>query len=466
MTAAAPSPARPRTHRWSALPRRRAVVPLPGVVRAAATTVRGLVLAPLFVATELVAIVVRPLSFVRRRDGLSGRRLRATSAWRARAHDVAPPGARWGGTPFVSSRRPPGRLTVGRVAALVAFLLFADVCAGVTLTALKGGPDRSSGRQVVLPPASVAPPPRSPIPPADNPVWKSKALAHVPWARDFFLELSTIGSDDQPYILFRNADHKGRYLNTRDGSRVSYESPAADADSPVIWFFGGSTMLGWAQRDDHTIASEVARLAEADGHPVRVVNDGVPGYVNFQEVMRFEQRLAVRPAPDMVVFYDGSNDVATGIIQPATDQPTLLNDPLNLGLRMQGELPAPDPIVDLQLLGEEVRRYSRWTIRPDSVRRAMRAYRRGLAIARDLADEHGVEMATFFQPVTTDDYLLDAARKALPPDVIDISQVLKEAPGKDTYIDVVHTNELGARIVAEEIYRHLRTRIAALDRDS
>ena len=68
-------------------------------------------------------------------------------------------------------------------------------------------------------------------------------------------------------------------------------------------------MFGLYQRDEHTIPSEFARLAQARRHPVRVVNYGRLAYVNWQESQLLEQLVGGSQAPDLAVFYDGFNEV-------------------------------------------------------------------------------------------------------------------------------------------------------------
>jgi hypothetical protein len=77
-----------------------------------------------------------------------------------------------------------------------------------------------------------------------------------------------------------------------------------------VWMFGGSTTFGWKQRDGHTIASELARLAWSHGTALHVRNFGVPGDVGWQESRRLERELArTDRRPALVILYDGFNDV-------------------------------------------------------------------------------------------------------------------------------------------------------------
>lgn len=81
-------------------------------------------------------------------------------------------------------------------------------------------------------------------------------------------------------------DFTGTYLNISNGSRVSYSPHDPEI---TVWFFGGSTMFGIGERDNPTMPSEVAKLAEADGIRIRVENLGV----TWQETELFEQQLTL-----------------------------------------------------------------------------------------------------------------------------------------------------------------------------
>ena len=69
-------------------------------------------------------------------------------------------------------------------------------------------------------------------------------------------------------------------------------------------------MFGWFQRDEHTIPSEFARLAEADGIPVRVVNYA---HARLRELAGVAAAAGSSSAggqrPDLAVFYDGANEL-------------------------------------------------------------------------------------------------------------------------------------------------------------
>ena len=56
-----------------------------------------------------------------------------------------------------------------------------------------------------------------------------------------------------------------------DGRRATWRPAVTPGCRPAkVWMFGGSTAFGQGQRDDHTIASELARVAWEDGIAVDV----------------------------------------------------------------------------------------------------------------------------------------------------------------------------------------------------
>jgi lysophospholipase L1-like esterase len=87
----------------------------------------------------------------------------------------------------------------------------------------------------------------------------------------------------------------------------------AEVDRPTVFMFGGSTMWGTGSRDAYTIPSQVAAALSNHGVHANVVNFGEIGYVSTQEVLALMLELRVGNVPDVVVFYDGINDVTSAI---------------------------------------------------------------------------------------------------------------------------------------------------------
>jgi lysophospholipase L1-like esterase len=135
------------------------------------------------------------------------------------------------------------------------------------------------------------------------------ALRDSPWAAEVLAEQTALPSVKDSFLGYRMGTKASQYTNIFDGVRKSYQS-TAPGKKVSVWFFGASALFGDGQRDDHTIPSEFARLAEADGIPLEVRNYGRPGIAMWQELELFEQIVSMGQKPDLVVFYDGFNDLA------------------------------------------------------------------------------------------------------------------------------------------------------------
>jgi len=291
-----------------------------------------------------------------------------------------------------------------------------------------------------------------------------------PWFPAYIAELQRSVHRPDLVLGARNVDVAGRYVNVRESRRVSDEP---DAPVLTVWFFGGSTMFGVGQRDEHTIPSEVARLAAAAGIPIRAVNFGISADVNWTETLRFAEELrSSLPKPDLVVFYDGANDMSLGW-QRAADGPS---DPSE-SIRM--------PVSDADRADFEAARgvvADEEAAGGSAAELTARQYARGVDLARDLGRSYGIDVVHFWQPTPQskdltagDDGLLERldlsredhdaqrrtyaeAREASGADPIDLSAALDDV-GVPVFFDFSHTNELGAATVAAAMYEHLAPRL-------
>ena len=125
---------------------------------------------------------------------------------------------------------------------------------------------------------------------------------------------ATFGLRWKPYVYFRRPFYAGVYINVDSlGHRRTVPGPISASDTVHIFCFGGSTMFGSFLRDSATIASVIARRLAghvAPGAAIDVTNYGESGYVFTQEMLELELQLRANNVPDIVVFYDGINDVA------------------------------------------------------------------------------------------------------------------------------------------------------------
>ncbi len=92
-----------------------------------------------------------------------------------------------------------------------------------------------------------------------------------PWRVPLGEEIDRVwtGKRYDPYLGWTLPDFHGRYVNVSGGVRESRQTTGGRGRPVEIFFFGGSSMFGLFQRDEHTIPSEFARLAEATASPAR-----------------------------------------------------------------------------------------------------------------------------------------------------------------------------------------------------
>lgn len=302
-------------------------------------------------------------------------------------------------------------------------------------------------------------------------VFPDFAYPDEPWVD----RLHEAGFDVQyhPSLGWKNADVESPDLQVRDGIRRSWTAE----EEPVleVWFVGGSALWGLGQRDFETIPSEIAKRAAEAGIPIKAVNLGVPGYAQWQEDADVGYRLSRGERPDLIVAYDGANDL-TAMLYRASEGITPLDEPPNR-------------------FHEDIERGTRYAPEdrgePASETALLAAFRSSYGAGVDLlertAGAYDVPTAFYFQPQylstkpdpEVDGPVLEATpwmkppsgdgerniirqvRTQLPDQVVDLSEALDDA-GAVTWFDPVHTNELGADLVADALWTTLQPRLEEL----
>ncbi len=332
------------------------------------------------------------------------------------------------------------------------------------------------------------------------------AMQAYPWAEDYFREIQTTPSSYWPFTESRPRAFEGTYVNIEGWSRTSYAPADLPKDAPVVWMFGGSTTWGEGQRDGYTIASYLGRIAEDAGSPIRVVNYGQRGWTHFQEMILFEQLLAAEPAPDVAIFYDGANEInaqtlgakgvpthtladqyaekiSGGISEEfAPDEPPpappskaklawqayLDHSAIQQLVRvLKGQFDTPVGASEAAVQGsaavhqdggKEEDLGESYVKTEQDAQRAVDVYERGRFLTTQLAEEYGVKPIFFWQPVMAGQ-AEEWANDNISDPTVNISDALDGR--EDVYIDGGHTNEEGARIVAERIWTDIAPAIKA-----
>jgi hypothetical protein len=310
-----------------------------------------------------------------------------------------------------------------------------------------------------------------------------------PWARRYGEDLAAFELRPSPFVPYTVTgfdEFHSPYINTTTQGRRSYGPSVRAGVEPLrVAFFGGSAMFGVGQRDEHTIPSAVAHIAEASGVLLEVANFGHLDWVSWQEQQYFERLLARDEPFDLVVFYDGFDELrvqqANYSVVPSHDgtrdlgeisrdyrdvhhdEPGYRDDPADL-FSAYGNASGIVRLVE-HLTGEDSEPPENSDHDQASSDRqadaAVDIYRRSTAIIANLARDHRVPVALFWQPIRAE-WDRDVIER-LPPEVTDLSDVFADR-GDELYLDDVHTNEEGARLVAEAVWEEIGPQLERLER--
>ena len=161
----------------------------------------------------------------------------------------------------------------------------------------------------VISPAPVSGQPtqldRDAIPDPTSPYYDGKA-----WAERYWTEMRELKSWYHPYVLWRRAPYTGKLVNISAGGLRETPGSRCGPGAFRVFMFGGSTMWGYGVPDWGTIPAYLqSELQQRLGRDVCVVNYGELGFTSTQSVIELVRRIQCGDVPDLVVFYDGVNDI-------------------------------------------------------------------------------------------------------------------------------------------------------------
>ncbi|HEX2619734.1 MAG TPA: SGNH/GDSL hydrolase family protein [Phototrophicaceae bacterium] len=231
----------------------------------------------------------------------------------------------------------------------------------------------------------------------------------VSWGKTYWKEHYQRHTDYRPYVMWRQVAQTGETINIDErGVRLT---PGADCqpDAYTVWMFGGSTLWSEGAPDWMTIPAYVqVQLDEQLDRPVCVVNYGEIAYVSTQEVLTLTLLLQQgKQAPDLVIFYDGFNDVfashqsgVAGTHQNlATIQRQLVQN--SVGTAILNEIISSNTF---QLLsgvvsgGGRADQYGKSDDLETLANDTVKVYLDNEALVAHLADAYGFDYAFFWQP--------------------------------------------------------------------
>ena len=325
------------------------------------------------------------------------------------------------------------------------------------------------------------------------------AYAGADWATGYFDEFNKwVRVDWKPYVEWWQRPYRGRFVTIDErGLRPTPGEREAGPEALRILCFGGSTMMGMGARDTATIPAVLARRLAELGHRAAVTNFGQLGHNSTQETVTLQQLLKRGERADIVVFYDGINEMICAEQTGEADR--LFNDSRRLaefnllhpsrrgdllraalaaamprtlrrlravtGLALRGPMPGPE--ADLSRVDTAA-----------LARQVVDVYAANLRLVRLLAGAHRFAPLFFWQPAITTkavkssdeqrfeadytadvggrrrlyDAILDERRRrpelAGAADAIDLSAIF-DAVAEPIYIDAYHLSERGNVAIAE-----------------
>ena len=191
---------------------------------------------------------------------------------------------------------------------LVLFLLF-----DITIH-LAGFPDRITGNKI----ENIYR--EEEIKPAEldiREIWLERELPYYyeqSWGQTYWddlRQLEELGFRYKPFAVWEQFPFQSQTINMLDSGDIRKTTGAKCGPNAYrIFMFGGSTMWGLGSPDWGTIASYIQeQLNETRSEKFCVVNFGMNGYYSTQEGVALYLELLQGNIPDMVIFYDGVNEV-------------------------------------------------------------------------------------------------------------------------------------------------------------
>lgn len=315
-------------------------------------------------------------------------------------------------------------------------------------------------------------------------------------------ELLILDIESKSFIHYRLSEFKGTYTNiNKEGHRKTknFNQQKDTTNRIKIFCFGGSTMFSVGARDEYTIPSELSKLIYKSfpNLNIEITNFGCHGYTRNVENIQLQQQLLKNNVPDIVIFYDGVNEVyaayqnnKAGTIAGESmnkinspnkvsflDKARSLIKPRNIYRFVNSQSakfvkPNPYTITNPEKLALDVASY----------------YAENVKLSQAYASYYNFTVFNFLQPVIYSKKKLEKSEKifakrhkyykklyqdsykAIASDSTmiessnfsDISQVFNDVD-RTIYTDYCHTGEYGNTLVALELFKEIKTLLMKRD---
>jgi hypothetical protein len=127
----------------------------------------------------------------------------------------------------------------------------------------------------------------------------------IAWAKKHFEEYREQESKYKSFVGWQRKPYSGTTVNVAGPYMQRQTIGRSDPGKPTVYFFGGSTMWGVGSDDASTIPSQFSQLSGSAAE-----NFGDIAFTAHQGLVLLIQLLQDGHRPDIVVFYDGVNEVS------------------------------------------------------------------------------------------------------------------------------------------------------------
>jgi lysophospholipase L1-like esterase len=311
----------------------------------------------------------------------------------------------------------------------------------------------------------------------------SYAAADAAWLPVYSREYRRIQSVYQSFVGWRTNAFAGETINVQGPYLQRRTVNAAAPGAKTAYFFGGSTMWGAGSNDAGTIPSQFASITG-----FHTENFGNNAWVAHQSLVLLMQLIQEGHRPDLVVFYDGINEVYSKCLRGHTHvshaMETRINTVLHQNLRPASFAAFLAPV------GEVLNRLRAGLMlalrvdtdsgrdcdtNPKKSELIAESLIRDWQLARRLVESYGGKFVAFLQPVlmfsrTPRDHLTGSSfrseLRAVQPHYEAVYPLLRQKVARSgefhdlveifdgdqaVYIDIFHVSPRGNRRVAEKI---------------
>lgn len=220
----------------------------------------------------------------------------------------------------------------------------------------------------------------------------------VAWAETHFLEFSQLSTLYYDYIIWRRRPFSGETINIdQNGIRTTVNGERKDR---TAFFFGGSTMWGTGADDANTIPSIFA-----SNSPYKAYNFGETAWTAHQSLNQLMKLYIEGQRPDLVVFYDGYNEVSHKCRSELNFYSAAREHQMRQTLRYSTNPKKPKYYVRLFLnLADKIKNFSSKTphrnchLKPDKARLIATALVQDWQVAKSLVEGYCGQFVAILQP--------------------------------------------------------------------